>query len=68
MGEAFYRDLEAFRAKYPTADEQEKALRTMRAEEIMQLARSSRSLRMACWYARFAQEAADRAWREASAA
>ena len=61
MGEKFYRDISEFQAKYPTREEREKALRTMSAEKIMQLARSSGTIQGACYYARFAQEAADRA-------
>ena len=60
MGEMFYRDLAAFQAKYPTREEQEPVLRTMGAEEILRLSRACPSLQGACWYARFAQAAAER--------
>ena len=60
MGERFYRELNEFRAKYPTRRAKEKALRTMKAEEIIQLARSCTSIQEACWYATFAQAAAER--------
>ena len=60
MGERFYRELDEFQAKYPTREEREQALRTMSAEKILQLARSCRTLQGACWYARFAQAAAER--------
>ena len=60
MGEKFYKDLDEFRAKYPTVEEQEAALRTMSAEKILQLSRSCSTLQGAIWYARFAQAAAER--------
>ncbi len=60
MGENFYRDLAEFRAKYPTREEKEQALRGMSAEKILQLARSCGTLQDACFYARFAQAAAER--------
>lgn len=60
MGEKFYQALDEFQAKYPTREEREQALRTMSAEKILQLARSCRTLQGACWYARFAQAAAER--------
>lgn len=60
MGERFYRDLADFQAKYPTLAEQEPVLRTMSAEKILQLARACGSVQGACFYARFAQAAADR--------
>ncbi len=61
MGEKFYRELDEFEAKYPTREEREAALRTMSAEKILQLARCCGKLQDAFWFARFAQEAADRA-------
>ncbi len=60
MGEKFYRELDEFRAKYPTLEEREQALRGMSAEKIRQLARSCSTLQGALWYARFAQAAAER--------
>lgn len=60
MGEKFYRELNEFRAKYPTREEQEAVLRTMSAEKILQLSRSCGTLQGAIYYARFAQEAAER--------
>ena len=59
MGERFYQELDEFQAKYPTREEREKALRTMSAAKIRQLARACRTVQGACWYARFAQAAAD---------
>ena len=61
MGEKFYRELDEFEAKYPTREEQEAALRTMSAEKILQLARCCGKIQEAFRFARFAQEAADRA-------
>ena len=61
MGEYFYRKIDEFKAKYATREAQEAVLRTMGAEEIRQLARACGSIQEACWFARFAQEAADRA-------
>jgi hypothetical protein len=43
-----------------TKEEKEKALRGMSADQIMQLSRSCGSFQEACYYARFAQEAAIR--------
>ena len=60
MGEKFYRELDEFQAKYPTVEEREQALRTMSAEQILQLSRSCGTLKGAIWYARFAQAAAER--------
>jgi thiazole synthase ThiGH ThiG subunit len=60
MGEAFYRAITEFRRKYVTREEQEKALREMSADQIMQLSRSCKSFQEACYYARLAQEAAIR--------
>ena len=60
MGERFYKELNEFRVKYPTRRAKEKALRAMKAEEIIQLARSCPDIREACWYATFAQAAAER--------
>ena len=60
MGERFYREYNEFRTKYPTRRAKEKALRSMKAEEIIQLARSCPDIREACWYATFAQAAAER--------
>ena len=60
MGEAFYKAITEFRRKYVTREEQEKALREMSADQIMQLSRSCASFQEACYYARFAQEAAIR--------
>lgn len=60
MGEKFYRELNEFRAKYPTREEREAALRTMSAEKILQLSRSCGTLQGAIYYARFAQKAAER--------
>ncbi len=60
MGENFYRALNEFQAKYTTREEREAALRTMSAEKILQLARACATLEGACFYARFAQAAADR--------
>lgn len=57
MGELFYKALADFQKKYPTPEEQEKALDSMSADEIMQLARSAATVQDACRYARFAQEA-----------
>ena len=58
MGESFYRALKEFQRTYVTREEREKALQTMSAEEIMQLARSCATVQEACWYAQFAQQAA----------
>ena len=60
MGEKFYRDLDEFQAKYLNQEERERALRTMSAEKILQLARSCSTLQGAFYYARFAQAAAER--------
>lgn len=60
MGENFYRDLEEFRAKYPTREMKEQVLRTMSAERIQRLTRACSSLQEAIWYAQFAQAAAER--------
>ena len=60
MGENFYRELDEFRAKYPTQEEREQALRTMSPEKILQLSRSCGTLQGAFYYARFAQAAAER--------
>ncbi len=60
MGEKFYMDLEAFQAKYPTREMREQVLRQMSPEKILQLSRSCSALQDAIWYARFAQEAAER--------
>ena len=60
MGEMFYRELNEFRAMYPTREEQEQALRTMNAEKIWHLARACKNVQTACRYAQFAQEASDR--------
>ncbi len=65
MGEAFYKAITEFQRKYATKEEQEKALREMSADQIMQLSRSCVGFQEACYYARFAQEAAireKRAW------
>lgn len=60
MGEAFYKAITEFHRKYVTREEQEKALREMSADQIMQLSRSCVGFQEACYYARFAQEAAIR--------
>ena len=60
MGEKFYRDLDEFRATYPTREMREEALRTMSAEKILQLTRSCATLQGAIYFARFAQAAAER--------
>lgn len=60
MGELFYRALSDFQKKYPGRAEQEKALASMSADEILQLARSAGTIQEACRYARFAQAAAER--------
>ena len=57
MGELFYKALSDFQKKYPGREEQEKALARMSSDEILQLARSAGTVREACRYARFAQEA-----------
>ena len=57
MGESFYRPLNEFRSKYPGKAEKERALRTMGAEEIMQLARACATVQEACWYAQYAEMA-----------
>ena len=57
MGEAFYKAIMEFQRKYATKEEQEKALREMSADQIMQLSRSCASFQGACYFARFAQEA-----------
>ena len=61
MGEKFYMDLDAFRAKYPTREMREQVLRQMRPEKILQLSRACASLQEAIWFAAFAQAAMERA-------
>lgn len=60
MGEKFYRDLDEFRAKYPTDAQRDAVLRTMNAEQILRLARACATLQEAISYARYAQAAAER--------
>ncbi len=60
MGEKFYMELDAFRAKYPTKEMRVQVLRQMSPEKILQLSRACASLQEAIWYAGFAQEALDR--------
>lgn len=60
MGEKFFKDVFEFQKKYPTQEEREKALQKMSSDEIMQLSRSCGTVQGACYYARFAQQAAIR--------